>query len=306
MCSAQDSTQDGQGDAGLQWSELINEAVDQLKTAGIPDPESSAKWIGQRVCGAEGAEWLDQLRQPVSQRHVAGFDRLLERRLAGEPLQYVLGQWSFRSLDLFIDQRVLIPRPETEVVAGFAIEEVRRVLAEWPGHPAVDLGTGSGAIGLSVAVEVPGTEVWLTDLSEDALKVARANIAGIGRQASNVRVAQGSWFDALPVDLHGKLAVVASNPPYVDPNGPIEQQVADWEPAIALYADRSGCEAVEHLLANAASWLLPAGAVVVEMSPEQVPAMAELARQHFAEVEAKQDLASRDRAIIARGPKALS
>ena len=286
-----------------QWRQLIDEAVEQLRTAKIADPESSAKWIGQRITGAEGMDWIDQLSVPVTARHMAGFDRLLQRRLDGEPLQYVIEQWGFRQLDLFIDRRVLIPRPETEVVAGLAINEAKRVLAEWPDHPVVDLGTGSGAIGLSVAVEVPGTEVWLTDVSDSALQVARANVAGIGRQASNVRVVHGSWFEALPMDLQGKVAVIASNPPYVSRRAPVESQVVAWEPELALFADNDGTEAVEHVLGQAGRWLVPSGAVVVEMSPEQVAEMAELARQSFEEVEITQDMAQRDRAIVARRPR---
>lgn len=293
-------------DATMLWSELIADAVVQLRAAKIPDPDASAKWIGQKVSGAEGVEWVDQLSSSVTARHAAGFDRLLERRLGGEPIQYVLSQWSFRTLDLFIDQRVLIPRPETEVVAGLAIDEVRRVRSEWPGHPVVDLGTGSGAMGLSIAVEVPGTDVWLTDVSEEALQVARANIAGIGRAASSVRVSQGDWFEAVPVDLRGKLSVIASNPPYVDRAAPIESQVEEWEPALALFAEHDGLAAVEHILTSSAEWLVPSGAVVVEMSPEQVPAMAELASRNFGEVEVREDMAGRDRAIVARSPNALS
>ncbi len=290
----------------MLWSELIADAVVRLRAAKIPDPEASAKWIGQKVSGAEGVEWFDQLSSLVTARHAAGFDRLLERRLGGEPLQYVLSQWSFRTLDLFIDHRVLIPRPETEVVAGLAIDEVRRVRSEWPGHPVVDLGTGSGAIGLSIAVEVPGTDVWLTDVSEQALQVARANIAGIGRAASNVRASHGDWFEAVPLDLRGKLSVIASNPPYVDRAEPIESQVQQWEPELALFAEHNGLAAVEHILVGSAEWLIPSGAVVVEMSPQQVPAMVDVAGQNFGEVEVRQDMAGRDRAIVARSPKRLS
>src|SRR5690606_38267662 len=138
-------------------------------------------------------------------------DAMLARRERGEPLQYVMGRWGFRSLDLLVDDRVLIPRPETEVLAGLALDEVRRL-----GAPiAVDLGTGSGAIALSLAAEQPGLEVWGTDASEDALAVARANLAGLGRAATRVRLVAGDWFAALPAELAGRIGVVVSNPPYV-------------------------------------------------------------------------------------------
>ena len=114
-----------------------------------------------------------------------------ERRIGGEPLQYVVGRWGFRQLDLMVDRRVLIPRPETEVVAGHAVTSCTDWSPPaWSESPAtvVDLGTGSGAIGLSIASEVPGTEVWLTDASAEAVAVARANCAGLGRAAIGVRV----------------------------------------------------------------------------------------------------------------------
>ena len=124
---------------------------------------------------------------------------MVARRRAGEPLQYVLGSWGFRRLDLLVDRRVLIPRPETEQVVEVALE-----LLAGRERPLVvaDLGTGSGAIALSLARELPstGVEVWATDISTDALDVARANLAGLGRAAVNVRLAEGDWFGALPAD----------------------------------------------------------------------------------------------------------
>ena len=128
------------------------------------------------------------------------------RRLQGEPLQYVLGAWSFRGLDLMVDRRVLIPRPETEWVVETALEEAERIGLRRTGRrptfdaeiaaTAVDLGTGSGAIALALEAALPAVEVWATDSSVEALAVATANIAGNG--ATRVRVAAGRWFAALP------------------------------------------------------------------------------------------------------------
>ena len=128
---------------------------------------------------------------------------MVARRRAGEPLQYVLGRWGFRRLDLAIDRRVLIPRPETEMVVEVALELLGAHLAERLPITVADLGTGSGAIGLALADELPldRTTVWITDVDEAALHVARANLAGIGRPARNVRVAAGSWFAALDPGL---------------------------------------------------------------------------------------------------------
>src|SRR5581483_11962387 len=154
---------------------------------------------------------------------------MVERRAAGEPLQYVLRRWGFRTLDLLVDPRVLIPRPETEVVVEVAIRELRRIDSRRP--LVADLGTGSGAIALSIAVEVPDARVWATDASADALAVARANLAGIGSPAAKrVRIEQGSWFDALPAAFRGQFDVVVSNPPYIAAHEDLPPEVVDWEP----------------------------------------------------------------------------
>jgi release factor glutamine methyltransferase len=232
---------------------------------------------------------------------------MVERRLAGEPLQYVLGSWAFRTLDLFVDPRVLIPRPETEVVAGHALAEADRLRA---GREArlraggetvrvADLGTGSGAIGLAVAAERPWTEVWLTDVDADALAVARANLAGVGRVGTRVTVSEGAWFDALPDGA--RFDVVVSNPPYVAADEVLPPEVADWEPASALVSGPTGREALEHLVLQAPRWLAPGGALVLELAPHQ----AEALRRHaaalgYADVEVHPDLTGRDRVLVCR------
>ncbi len=148
----------------------------------------------------EGIELMLGLDEPATVRGVARLDAMVARRSTGEPLQYVLGRWGFRLLDLMIDRRVLIPRPETEIVAERALDELRRLDPD-DIPVVVDLGTGSGAIGLSLAREHGSAEVWITDVSTDALDVARANLAGLGRHGSRVRAVEGSWFEPLPVEL---------------------------------------------------------------------------------------------------------
>ncbi len=293
------------------WQNVVTEAVTLLAEAGVADPDLSATCIGQRATGAEGAEWLEALRAPVSERHLAAFDAMVERRRGGEPLQYVVAGWGFRYLDLFLDARVLIPRPETETIAGAAIAEVRRLAlarpasAEGPVRVA-DLGTGSGAIGLSIAAEcgpeIDRLDVWLTDVSADALAVARANLAGLGRSGGSVRLAEGDWFDALPGALRGGFNVLVSNPPYVADDDEIEPQVAVWEPPTALYADDSGTAHLRHLVETAADWLVDDGALILEMAPSHVDMLAAMAGERFAEVDILVDLADRQRGITARDP----
>jgi release factor glutamine methyltransferase len=240
-------------------------------------------------------------------------DELVDRRLAGEPLQYVLGAWGFHGLDLLVDRRVLIPRPETEIVAQVAIEEVQRLgervgaADPWAGavtHYAVaDLGTGSGAIALALAAALPDAQVWATDASEAALAVAHANVAGAGTPGARVRIGHGSWFDALPTELRGGLRLVVSNPPYVAEHeaAALPDEVARWEPRSALVSGPTGLEALETIVAAAPAWLEPGGTLVLELAPHQAAAMRERAlAAGFADVVVVEDLAGRDRALVAR------
>jgi release factor glutamine methyltransferase len=239
---------------------------------------------------------------------------MVDRRVTGEPLQYVIGAWSFRGLDLLVDKRVLIPRPETEMVVEVALEEAERLgLKRAPRRHltvvepertavVVDLGTGSGAIAIALEAELPDTEVWATDASEEALAVARANVAGCA--AARVRIGQaGSWFDALPSDLRGDIRMIVSNPPYVAEHevASLPEEVADYEPRAALVAGARGTEALDAVLAGARSWLAGGGSVVLELAPHQSAEMAERARTlGYTETLVRNDLAGRARVLVAR------
>lgn len=291
------------GDDGIPWRTFLAEAERRFADAGLASAEVDARRIVERASGFEGAELALGLREPATQRGVHFFDVMVERRLAGEPLQYVLGEWSFRTLDLFVDPRVLIPRPETEQVVEHALIELDRLHAARDGAPltVVDLGTGSGAIALSVAAERPGVDVWATDASTEALDVMRANLAGVGRAGRRVRVAEGSWFDALPGDLRGTIDLVISNPPYVAESDELPAEVLEHEPRAALIPGPTGREALDHLVAEAPAWLVPDGVLVLELAPDQAAGVAALASANgFASVSIAPDLTGRDRMVIAR------
>jgi release factor glutamine methyltransferase len=273
----------------VSWRELLAEAK-----RGMPARE--ARWLVEEVSGWEGPEHALHLDDPVTKRGMARFDALLARRLAGEPIQYVLGHWPFRTLDLMLDQRVLIPRPETEGLVDHALRclEGRCI--------AVDLGTGSGAIALSLVAEHEDVEVVASDVSADALAVARANLAGLGgRPARRVRLVQGDWYDGLPDELRGQVRLVVANPPYVGGSEPLPDEVVDWEPAGAIVAGRSGLEAIERIVGEAPAWLAPGGSLVMELGESQGGLVARLARAAgFTDVTVHPDLAGKDRVLVAR------
>lgn len=287
--------------ATVAWRAFYEEAMRTLGSAGFASADVDARRIVEEASGFEGADFHAGLDQRATKRGVVAFDRMVERRLRGEPLQYVVGRWGFRSLDLMVDQRVLIPRPETEVVAGVALAELDRLASPGRQLLAVDLGTGSGAIGLSIAVERTDTAVVLTDAYEEVLQVARANLAGIGRAAVRVRAHLGSWFDALPEELQGGVDVLVSNPPYVGADDSLPDEVAQWEPSTALIAADDGRSDLAHLIAEAGEWLRPEGALVLEMAPHQTAWAARAAEEAgFVEIAVVPDLTGRDRAVRAR------
>jgi release factor glutamine methyltransferase len=250
--------------------------------------------------------WEERLGSPTEARWLSRYappeqiEALVERRLAGEPLQYLLREWAFRALTLSVDRRALIPRPETEQV----VEEALNVL-RWVRRPVVvDLGTGTGAIALSLSAEVADAEVWATDVDSEALSLAADNRARTGLP---VALRQGRWYAALPAELRGRVDLVISNPPYVSAEEwPALDPEVHCEPRVALVAGPGsdgtpGLAAIEEVLRGAPDWLGPAGAVVVEIAPHQAAAAGAMARgAGFAEVRVLRDLADRDRTVVAR------
>ena len=278
----------------VSWGDVLREATERFNQSDFSEME--ARWLVEEVAGCELVG--SSLNDLVTNRQMALYDNLVLRRLNGEPLQYVLGHWQFRDLDLMVDQRVLIPRPETETVVSHVLKEVDRHGGE---VFVADLGTGSGAIGLSIALERSLTRVWCTDLSEEALLVTKANLAGLGQPAKRVTLCHGSWFNALPESLKGKLHIVASNAPYISTAEVLPPEVKDWEPSLALYGGESGTNHLEEVIKESISWLTPQGSLVLEMSPEQTESMTELATSAgFNEVLVLSDLADKPRSLVAR------
>lgn len=272
------------------WRTLLDAAAERL------GDRADARRIAEEATGCAAAELSARLDERPAALAQARFGSMVDRRARGEPLQYVLGSWGFRRLDVHVDRRVLIPRPETEVVVEHALAAIDEIGARL----VVDLGTGSGVIALSIAAERAGVEVWATDRSPAAIAVATANLAGIGRAATRVRLATGDWFGALPAKLRGTIDVVVSNPPYVAAGEVLPDEVASWEPRRALVAGPTGTEAIECILRGAPAWLRPGGVAVVEIGETQGDAVTALARAAgFATVAVHPDLAGRPRVAVA-------
>lgn len=285
-------------DDTITWREML------VSTTEIVGDRVVAKWLCEHAAGVDADEWLDVVDDKVTQRCGLHLDAMMRRYLGGEPLQYVLGRWAFRHLDLMVDQRVLIPRPETEQLVDLVASFVRTTSHE-SSAPALiaDLGAGTGAIGLSLLHESPlgSVRVWLTDVSRDATDVARANLAGIGRLAMYGHIAEGSWYEALPVDVRGQFDVIVSNPPYIShSDDEVEDKVRHWEPHVALFADENGLTAYKTIVSGASIWLRHGGLLALEIGYTQAHDVTALCRvAGLSEIVVHQDAAGRDRFVTA-------
>lgn len=286
-------------DETITWGELF-----QTTSADLGS-EQEARWLCEHASGLDASEFSSGLSELVSQRCGIALREMVRRRLTGEPLQYVMQRWSFRHLDVMVDPRVLIPRPETELVVQVALDSLGDVAQKLKRKlRIVDLGTGSGVIGLALASELPlgCAEVWLTDVSADALDVARANLAGLGLVDGDVRLAQGDWFLALPKDLKQSFNLIISNPPYIAVyDASVESVVRDYEPHLALYAGTDGLDAHRQIISQAGEWLVSDGLLVLEIGHDQGMVIRDLlSESSFMDIHIRQDYSQHDRIALAR------
>jgi len=275
----------------MRPAEVIRRGADYLARHGVESPQANAEALMMRVLNADRTAVLVR-DEGLSTAEARAFGRALCRRCTGTPLQHLTGEQGFRRLVVEVRPGVFVPRPETEVVVDVALAMIADVAA-----PVIaDVCTGAGAIALAVKDERPDARVWATDVSPEAVALARANAARLG---IDVEVREGDLLAPLPQELHGALDLVVANPPYV----PLERAAhlpADVtaEPALALFG---GIEMYERLLAQAFEWLRPSGAVTVEIDDTYGAAVSDLAaRSGFRDVRVLRDLAERDRVIAAR------
>lgn len=287
-----------QQDAFL-WREMLAQVTEQLGDA------NEARWICEHASGCDREEFIAELNNGVTVTMASNVHKMVERRLGGEPLQYVMRRWAFRHLDVMVDERVLIPRPETEQVVDFALGLAREMQMRLSRQlQIVDMGTGSGVIGLAIASELKlgAANVLLTDASSEALDVARANLVGVGRAAAQVRIAQGSWYEALPSSLRNKVDLIVSNPPYIaEHDEEVAADVRKYEPHIALYSGSDGLAALRTIIDGAGEWLTSGGWLVCEIGYRQGEAVRELLENAgFVDVQIGNDLAGKPRIAAGR------
>ena len=275
---------------------LLRAAAEELRQAGVPDPEYDSAMLLAAVTGRPHLELRAGMGPEPTEEQAERFSRLMERRKGREPLQYLLGSVVFGSREILVGPGALIPRPETAELAAWAAERIGRSISAGAHAPRVlDLCCGTGCIGVSLQLEFPEAEVCLSDLSRDALEVARANLR---RYGLDCRVKQGDLFTPLAGE---KYDLIVSNPPYIPSEecGALQEEVRR-EPLTALDGGRDGLDFYRRIAGEAPEYLNPGGAVMLEIGAGQEETVCRLLKEGGAvRTEIRRDAAGISRMITA-------
>ena len=275
--------------------ELTRLAAEHLGAKGVETPRLDAELLLAHVLGVDRLDLYLQFERPLTPEEVGAYRETIRRRGRREPLQYITGRAAFRELELAVDPRVLIPRPETEILVGAVLARVRGRA----GLTALDIGTGSGAIALSLLREGPFDRVVATDVSPAALAVAERNAVAAGVEG-RLELREGALWE--PVGDGERFDVIVSNPPYVAERdrSTLAPEVGEHEPETALFAGDDGLAVLRGIIDGAASRLRGGGLLAVELAPGQAATVAGwLEAASFGAREIVKDLTGRERVVLA-------
>lgn len=281
----------------VQLRPVLRSAIAQLESAGIDEPRISAEVLIFHVLGCDRAYLFAHPERELTQAEQSRYEVLIARRASGEPLQYLTGHQEFWRADFLVTPAVLIPRPETEHLVEAVLDLVRE-FSLGSKLKLIDVGTGSGAIAITLARELPVAEVHAVDLSPEALEVARRNAE---RLAAHVHFAQSDLLASLPPA--GDFDFVVSNPPYVGLNeqDKVQEVVRRYEPSMAVFAGDDGLDIIRRLIPQARQALRPGGWLLIEIGYTQSTAVQSLLGG-WHNVHTRADLAGIPRVIVARKP----
>lgn len=275
--------------------DLERRLAEVLALSGIGSAAAEARWLVEAASGMD-REMLLMTKARLDEGVVAEALELTRRRAAGEPLQYITGVAGFRRLELRVGPGVLVPRPETEEVAGRAMERLPE------DGVAVDVGTGSGAIALAIKDERPDARVLATEASPEAMEWAERNREELD---IDLELIACDLLAGVPSNLQGEIDVIVSNPPYVSESdrSTLPVDVVDHEPHAALFAGDHGTSVIERISSDALAWLKPGGWLVLEIGESQGEVVGELLTDDgYASVHVHRDLSGRDRIVEGRKP----
>lgn len=285
----------------MKQQELLSRAREALSQAGCDTPALDAELLAAHVLEVDRSRVLMAPERELTAAEQERFRQLVERRARREPLPYILGEWEFFGLKLFVSPAALVPRPETETLVEACLA---RLPEEAPQLTGVDVGCGSGAIAVALATALSGSHLLATDSAAAALELARRNCARHGT-ADRVTLLQGDLLAPLSGQVaRGGVDFIAANLPYI-PSGEIAglpPEVHDWEPRGAIDGGPDGLREVRRLIAAAPEWLKPGGFIALEISPEQAQEVRRILAAHdFVRIEVVNDLSGRARVVVGGG-----
>ena len=281
----------------MTWNEIISKSSDYLGTKGVPDARVASELLAARLLRLGRGMLAGEMEKEVPEKCVEAMRRGMARLVKGEPIQYVLGEWDFRTLTLKCDRRALIPRPETEELVTRVLSHLYSCLSSSVSRPlVVDVGTGTGAIILSLAKEFKSDAIFLgTDVSEEAIALAKENAERCGL-SDRVKFAVMDGLDEF--DEPQCVDVIVSNPPYIESAvcETLDPRVKDFEPRLALDGGASGLDFYERYLSDAVNLLKPGGAVFFEIGENQGEAVKRLMFDcGFDDIKIEKDYSNHDR-----------
>ena len=283
--------------------ELLNWSTNRLKDHRIENPRLNAELLLARSLNLNREGLYRNLHGQLKEKERETLEKMIQRRISGEPLQYILEKQEFWSIDLKVDSRVLIPRPETEVL----VEQSLLILSEnsLRGVPSIlEIGTGSGAIAIALAKEVKNIFLIATDISRDALVLAKENAKSAGIQ-DQIKFVNGDLFGPLhPSKERKPFDLILSNPPYIIRHeiGSLAKEVRDYEPTIALDGGEDGLEFYRHLISQAPFYLREGGWLLLEIGQDQREMVSKLIEEEgtFLKSECVPDLSGFERVVKAQ------
>ncbi|NUP08787.1 MAG: peptide chain release factor N(5)-glutamine methyltransferase [Polyangiaceae bacterium] len=273
---------------------VLTWAADDLRTRGTDTPRLDAEILLAHVLGSTRLALITDPERPLSKEELTAYRELHKRRRAAEPVAYLVGQREFYGRPFRVDKRVLVPRPDTETLVDVALERLAHLSLD---ARVLDLCTGSGCVAITLACERPTWTVMGTDLSEDALTVARDNAARLGAQPR-------AWFRRSDLfsdlgEAHDSFDLITANPPYIPESerSELARTIVDFEPHMALFGGNDGLDVVRAIIDGAPAHLEPSGVLAMEIGYGQAQKVAELMRVSFDNVEIKKDYGGIERVV---------
>jgi len=279
--------------------EILNQAVEKLRSEGIDRPRTNVELLLGAVLNAPKIDLYLDRDLILTPQQIEKFNLFIQERTSGKPLQYIIGSTEFFGLEFIVNENVLIPRPETETLVEAIIEH----LINFFSPKIVDLGTGSGAIAISLAKTLKDSMIYATDISQDPLSVAMENTKR-HKLENQIEFLCGDLFEPLKNrKLEGSIDCVVSNPPYVSPEefDQLPKEVRDYEPLVALKSDEEGTSFHKRIIEGSLDFLKKEGILALELGLGQASKVAELVREctGFKNIEIKKDLGGIERIVVA-------